>query len=123
MRSLSVLFVIASFCFSLVACEESENEKLIVGSWSGIEWLVDGKPSGKNAIATRFDFDSTGKYTYDYAGNIEKGTYKVEKDNLFTKPEGGLEMMVKIATITNDSLVFDMSRGGRPEKLTLLRNK
>lgn len=109
--------------FFLFSCEESENSKLIVGSWSGTEWLVEGKPSGKNATGTEFNFDSSGNYTYNYAGNIERGTYKVEKNNLFTKPEGGLEMMVIIAKLTNDSLVFDMSRGGRPETLILLRKK
>lgn len=109
--------------FSLASCGESENSRLIVGSWSGTEWLVDGKPSGKNAKATEFSFEENGNYSYNYAGNVEKGTYKVEKNSLFTKPEGELEMMVKIAKVTSDSLVFDMSRGGRPETLILLKKK
>jgi hypothetical protein len=109
--------------FILASCNNSENEKLLIGSWSGAEWLVEGKPSGKNALQTEFTFADDGKYTYNYVGNIEKGTYKVEKDNLFTKPEGGLEMMVKIGKLTADTLVFDMSRGGRPETLLLVRKK
>ena len=40
---------------------------------------------------------------------------------LFTKPEGQAEIMVKISKLTNDSLVFDMNRGGTVEVLTLLK--
>jgi hypothetical protein len=112
-----ILFIVCAFA----ACADTENNRLIVGSWNGSEWLVEGKTSGKNATGTSFNFDKDGNYTYNYAGTIEKGTYKVEKNNLFTKPEGELEMMVKITTLTNDSLVFDMSRGGRPETLILIR--
>lgn len=97
------------------------NNKMIVGSWAGTEWLVEDKPSANDASHTFFTFDSTGAYTYEYAGNQEKGTYKIENDNLFTTPANELEMMVKIVKLTNDSLVFDMSRGGQKEQLTLLR--
>ena len=114
---ISGLFLLLFF----FSCENTVNNKMIVGSWAGAEWLVEDKPSANDALHTFFTFDSTGAYTYEYGGNKEKGTYKVENDNLFTTPANELEMMVKIVKLTNDSLVFDMSRGGQKEQLTLLR--
>ena len=96
---------------------------MIIGKWVGIEWLVENAPSNLNAVGTSFTFDEKNNYTFDYAGNVEKGTYKVENDMLFTTPEGEREIMVRIEKLSGDSLVFKMNRGGRDEKLTLLRNK
>ncbi len=103
------------------SCNPSVNEKLIVGNWSGVEWLSGGSPSNLNAMDTHFNFDDKGRYTYEYSGKKEEGTYKIENDMLFTKPTGELEIMVKIVKLTTDSLVFDMSRGGTSETLTLIK--
>ena len=105
----------------LLSCSKSENSKLIIGNWSGTEWLVNGKPSDLDALGTHFTFTDKGEYTYEYSGNKETGTWIIEKDMLFTTPKGEHEMMVKIIKLTKDSLVFDMNRGGQPESLTLLR--
>ena len=40
---------------------------------------------------------------------------------LFTKPAGEKEIMVKIAKLTGDSLIFDMNRSGQSETLILTR--
>lgn len=105
----------------LSSCSTSENNKLIIGNWSGAEWLIDGMPSNLDAAGTAFSFDEKGGYIYMYSGNKETGNYKVENDMLFTTPAGQREIMVKILKLTKDSLIFDMNRGGRPESLTLLR--
>lgn len=110
-----------SFLFFIVACGNADNGKLLIGKWSGTEWLVEGKPSDLDVKNTFFSFDTTGHYTFEYSGNTEKGTYKVENDMLFTTPDHENEMMVKIAKQTQDSLVFEMNRGGRPEQLTLIK--
>lgn len=119
-------FFLPTLCFVLLcsSCQlDTQNKKLILGRWRGTEWLENGQPSNKNATGTSFVFNDKGEYTYDYAGTIEKGTYKVESDKLFTTPANGLEMMVYLKKLTSDSLVFDMSKGGQPETLTLLRQK
>lgn len=105
------------------SCTSTENNQQIVGEWSGVEWLVNNKPSGYDALNTSFSFDEKGNYQFNYISNVEKGTYKVENDMLFTRPEGEREIMVKIVQLTPDTLVFDMNRGGKPEKLTLIRKK
>src|SRR5215203_5984829 len=115
------ILVIAVMCFS--ACGNKENNKLIIGNWSGKEWLINGNPSNRNVAETYFKFDDKGNYAYSYSGTQEKGTYKVENDMLFTKPAGQQEIMVKIAKLAMDTLIFDMNRSGQTELLTLLRDK
>ncbi|MGG9971965.1 lipocalin family protein [Ferruginibacter sp. SUN002] len=121
-KSISILSIV-SVLFILISCGDTTNNKLIIGSWQGAEWLVNGQPSDNNAKATSFTFNEKGDYTFNYGGVIEKGTYKVENAMLFTTPEKQQEIMVNITKLTNDSLVFDMNRGGQPETLTLLRKK
>jgi hypothetical protein len=116
------LFLLA-FILLISSCANTETNKLIVGHWSGSEWLVDGQPSSHNAAETNFTFDDKGKYIFNYSGTEEKGTYKVENDMLFTKSANQQEIMVKITKLTKDSLVFDMNRSGAAEILTLLRIK
>ncbi len=115
-----------SFIIILVAlltgCANTENNKKIVGKWAGTEWLVNASPSSLEADKAFFIFDEKEKYSFEYAGNKEEGTYRVENDMLFTKPANQQEIMVKIFKLTKDSLVFDMNRGGQSERLTLRRN-
>ncbi len=116
----AIVFFIALF---LLSCADTKNNQMIIGQWTGISWDVEGKPSGHNATATSFSFDEKGNYSFNYAQTEEKGTYKVENNMLFTRPAGQHEIMVRIAKLTNDSLVFDMNRGGTAELLTLLRKQ
>jgi len=108
---------------ALFSCSDSKNSSLIVGSWQGVEWLVNGNASVNNAKGISFIFTATNQYTYDNSGTIEKGSYKVVNDKLYTTPNDQQEIMVRIAKLTPDSLVFDMNRGGQEETLVLLRKK
>jgi len=103
------------------SCNTKESNPLLYGEWRGAEWLIEGNASNRNVAETYFSFDPNGNYSFGYGSTIEKGTFKVENDMLFTKPEGQAEMMVKISKLTKDSLVFDMNRGGTVEVLTLLK--
>ena len=114
-------YFILVFIVLLAGCANSENNKKIIGKWEGTEWLVNAAPSSLEADKAFFIFDDKGKYSFEYAGSKEEGTYKVENDMLFTKPANQQEIMVKIFKLTKDSLVFDMNRGGQSERLTLLR--
>ena len=116
-------FLCYAMVFYLTSCNKNPKAKLIVGKWEGIEWQREGSPANLNAEATNFNFDTEGNYTYNYQSNNETGTYKVENDMLFTTPEGGLEIMVKIAKLNADTLVFDMSRSGISESLVLVKKK
>ena len=117
------IFILFAGLMSFSSCVNKENNKMIIGSWTGKEWLVNGSPSNRNVTATHFTFDDQGNYTYSYSGTEETGTYKVENDMLFTKPGDQQEIMVKIKKLGTDTLIFDMNRSGQTELLTLLRDK
>ena len=116
---LSLIMVIGC----LVSCTQNENKRLIIGSWSGVSWTTNNQPTSYDAALTSFTFDDAGKYTFQYAGNVENGGYFISNNQLFTTPEGGVKIMVKIVSLTDDTLVFDMNRGGTAEQLTLIRKQ
>ena len=116
------IFLFAIVVILIASCANTENNKKIVGNWTGTEWLVNNAPANMDATKASFNFDDKGNYSFDYAGTKETGTYKVENDMLFTKPANQQEIMVKIYKLTADSLVFDMNRSGQAERLTLRRN-
>ncbi len=115
---LSIVLIAA---IALVSCIHSANKALLVGEWKGTEWLANGKPSDNDATKVYFKFSDDGGYVSDFGGSIEKGTYILRENKLYTTPDDQLEIMVEIARLTEDSLVFNMNRGGQPEILTLIR--
>lgn len=121
MKKLTLLTTIA--ILFLTSCADTKNNKIIIGSWYAVNWEANGKPINRNVETTFFTFTDKGTYTFENAGTIEDGTYKVEKDNLFTTAKGKQEIMVKIVKLSGDSLVFDMNNGGQAETITLLKKK
>jgi hypothetical protein len=107
----------------LTNCTDSKNKELIIGKWTGIEWLVNGQPADYTPANASFTFEAGGHYTFQYGESVEKGDYFISGDQLFTTPEGGLKMMVKVPRLSQDTMVFDMNRGGQSERLTLTREK
>ncbi len=104
----------------LYSCTENKNAALIIGKWQATQWLVKDKAT-HNAAATSFTFDDKANYTFDYDGTIEKGTYKIDNNALYTTAEKQQEIMVNITKLTTDSLIFEMNRGGQAETLILIK--
>ena len=121
MQKTKVILVILFISNIISSCMHSENKALLVGDWKGAEWLVGGNPSEYDAKKVSFHFGNDGGYNSDFGGDIEKGTYILRDDKLFTTPDGQLEIMVLISKLTKDSLVFNMNRSGRAETLTLVK--
>ena len=121
MNTLKRVYLIAALLLTFCSCGDTTNNKLIIGKWNATEWLVNGVASETNAVGTSFTFYDKGDYTFTHTSHVEKGTYKVENEMLFTTPDNQEEMMVKIEKLTKDSLVFGMHRGGQEEVLTLIR--
>jgi len=94
---------------------------MLLGEWTGAQWLIEGQTADYDATSTFFSFQDGGSYTYRYTDMEEKGTYYINRNELFTTPDGGIKMMVKIEKLTSDSLVMNMNRGGTSETLTLVR--
>jgi len=119
-KNILLLFIICSTL--LISCGDSKQKDLIIGSWTGVEWLEAGQPSSVlNPADAVFQFDAGDTYSFTYAGNTERGKYFVSNQQLFTTPDGGVKMMVRIIKLDQDTLRFDMNRGGSSERLTLVR--
>ena len=116
-------YILLLCCATLVfiACGDQIDKKLLPGDWQGVEWIMAGQEGEIDASTAVFSFKPDGQYIYTYNDAVEKGKYYITNNELYTTPDGGTKMMVKIARLTQDSLVFNMNRGGQAETLTLLR--
>ena len=122
MNALHSVFLTTLMACTLNACMPSSfDEKLLQGQWQGAQWIVEGRSDQIDASTAVFTFGPDDKYTYAYNDAVESGTYFMSNNELFTNPSGGIKMMVKVQKLTQDSLVFNMNRGGQSETLTLIR--
>jgi hypothetical protein len=122
MKPFKLLILPAILATAFLACmPASFDEKLLPGEWQGAKWVVEGQTEEIDASTAVFSFAPDGNYTYTYNDAVEKGKYYMASNELFTTPEGGIKMMVKVQKLTQDSLVFNMNRGGQSETLTLIR--
>jgi|SRR5687768_10542304 len=120
MRSRTTLILIL-LTSVILACTDKKHQEFIIGHWTGVDWKVENQPSQYSAGDASFTFDANGNYSFDYAGSGEKGIYSISNNQLFTTPEGGIKMMVKVITLTPDTLILDMNRGGQAEQITLVK--
>ncbi len=117
-------FIVLSFILLtgfVVSCNLTVDETLVYGDWKGVEWLIEGQEGNYDASSTYFSFDTTGRYTYNYGDMGEQGNFTVVNNELFTTPDGGMKMMVRIQKLTPDTMVLGMNRGGTSETLTLAK--
>lgn len=105
----------------LFSCKENDYIKLILGSWQCVQWDVADKTNAINPENVSFKFNSDKTYEYHNSSLNEAGTYKISGNKLYTTPKGELEMAVEIVKISKDSMVFNMSRGGMPEMMVLVK--
>jgi Lipocalin-like domain len=123
MKAITVKFLLLGLILFSACNTENKNGALIIGKWQGTAWLVNGQPSSNNAAQTTFTFNDKNLYTFDYAGTVEKGTYKIDHQSLYTTADKQQEMMVYVEKLTTDSLIFNMNRGGQAETLILVKAK
>ncbi len=121
--TINYLTALSIVVFMFSSCIDSVNNKLIVGKWNAVSWTENGTPNVAKSENTSFVFDEKQHYSFTHDGTTKSGTYKVENNLLFTTEEGMQEIMVNIAILNKDSLVFDMNNAGVAEKLTLIRSK
>lgn len=108
--------------FAIAACKEDDSKKpLLLGKWQGTTWKVKGKEIGRDAASVTFEFLASDTYAATYGEQSEKGSFRLAGDKLYTTAENKIEKMVKLATLTADSLVMDMNRAGEGEQLILVK--
>jgi hypothetical protein len=118
MKHIILLFAI----LALAACQKTNDKNpALLGKWQGTEWLIFDKPSGMDATQVNFEFKDDGSYTAQFAAQNQSGTWRTEKDKLYTQETGKQEIMVKLLKIDATGLDFEMNRGGQKETLKLVK--
>ncbi|MCC6462204.1 MAG: lipocalin family protein, partial [Saprospiraceae bacterium] len=93
------------------------------GQWQGVSWKVQGEESGRDFGAVRFEFKADDTYSAAFGNQLEKGTFRLSGDKLYTTGENKIEKMVKLTTLSADTLVMDMNRVGVSEALVLAKRR
>ncbi len=121
MKNRSILhFLFLTAVLSLAACKRADDRNpALTGKWQGTEWLIFDQPSGMDAAQVFFEFRTDGSYAADFGKQHQQGTWRTEKDKLYTTEEGKKEIMVKLLKIDAANLEFEMNRGGQKETLKL----
>lgn len=114
-------FVFSSF-FLITSCRKDlVEETQMVGKWECVKIETKGEnPPLKSII---FDFKADSTYHYYSVNNLkgQRGVWYTLDDILYTTPEGGKKMGVKLGVSGMDTLRFYQNRGGKPETWTMVR--
>ncbi len=107
---------------ALVSCQKTNDKNTaLLGQWEGTEWLIFDKPSDIDASQVKFEFREDGTYTAQFGNQNQMGTWRTEKDKLYTTETGKQEIMVKLLKADGAGLDFEMNRGGQKETLKLVK--
>jgi hypothetical protein len=109
--------------FLFTNCKQDDKKPLLLGHWQGVSWKVNGKESGRAFETVKFTFNNDDSYSTSFDGQSEKGSFRLSGDKLYTTGENKIEKMVKLATLTSDTIVMDMNRAGESEALVLAKRK
>jgi len=112
--------LLTTFIVLLSSCTDKFDEALLYGDWKTTDWyILDTGQKINNQMD--FSFDSDRKYTIDYGTEKEVGKYWIAVDYLHTVEDGKAEKKVKIVNLNSDTLLMEMNRGGRLERLVLTK--
>jgi hypothetical protein len=101
--------------------EDKERTDMIMGTWQGTEWFVEGELREFNMANVHFNFQSGNRYEAQLGAREEVGTFRIYEDKLYTQDGAAAQIMTNIEKLTADSLVINMNRGGQREQLILVR--
>ncbi|HRI61541.1 MAG TPA: lipocalin family protein, partial [Saprospiraceae bacterium] len=106
---MKIRFIIIIAIATLVSCQKGNDKNpLLLGQWQGTEWLIFDKLSDIDASKVQFEFKDDGSYTAQFGNQNQSGTWRTEKDKLYTTETGKKEIMVKLLQVDNTTLVFEM---------------
>lgn len=112
----------ATATFSLMACQKTNDKNpVLFGQWQGTEWLIMDRPGGMDAAQVSFEFKENGNYSAAFGNQTQNGTWRTDKDKLYTTETGKKEIMVKLLKADGQVLEFEMNRSGQKEILKLAK--
>lgn len=113
-------FIVLIFAIMFVACSETYDQKILLGKWKTSSWVNNATKSSINNKMD-FEFKSDRQYYIDYGPVQESGTYYISGGYLHTTETGKAEKKVNLLKVVQDSIVFEMNRGGTIETVILTR--
>ena len=119
--TLAPYLFLLSFWMLAFCKQANDNNPVLPGKWQGTEWLIFDQPSGMDATKVMFEFNADGTYSAEFGSQRQKGSWRTEKDKLYTTEEGKKEIMVKLLKADAANLEFEMNRGGQKEILKLVK--
>ena len=120
MKINSLIFALA--LMTILACQKvNYKNPALLGNWQGTEWLIMDKPSNIDATQVGFEFNEDGTYTAKFTDQNQSGTWRTEKDKLYTTETGKQEILVKLLKYDGVALDFEMNRGGQKEVLKMVK--
>lgn len=121
-----IYLLVASFLMTIVSCEDTIDDKLLVGSWTAAEFLENDTPKEVDLKSINFSFYDNKTYSYQGIMNIEAGNYYLKNNLLYstdTLSNDRVEKSVKVIKITTDSLFFEMNNGGIKQIIKLYKTE
>ena len=113
-------FLLSSFLLCFLSCVEQHDESLLIGQWKTDSWIINSSNARINNKMD-FNFNADGYYELDYGSKKEKGKYWISNDFLHTQEVDMAEKKVKLNLLVQDSIIFEMNRGGRLETVILVK--
>lgn len=109
------VFVLCLLCSFIISCQQETQEDkkaLLIGQWQATNLLEETDTLGIDLNAVQLEFHTTKQYSFHGTLNeLEAGTYRIQKDLLFTKDtlsQPPHEKVVKILKLNTDSLQLEM---------------
>lgn len=116
------IFLLVVFLFSC----SNERAPLLIGDWQCAEITEEGVALKINFEDVKFSFNEEGFYNYQSTlAYKEEGTYRLQRDLLYTTDtldKTAVEKVVRITSITADSMYLKMNDSGRERVMRLFKN-
>lgn len=117
-------------CFAIISCQNDQKvdkTALLIGQWQATALVEEQDTLGIDLQAVQLHFHPRQKYNFHGTlKEIEAGTYRIQKDLLFTKDtliNPPHEKVVKILKLTADSLQLEMQDKDKTRILDLRKVK
>ena len=106
----------------LNACQQEKTLlPTLFGYWQGQNWYIEDKPADVDAAQVAFEFKPDSTYAAQFGEQIESGTWYTQDDKLYTTAKGRSQIVTRILEVDEQELKIEMNRGGRKERLELIK--
>lgn len=123
----NIIYLLAvTLLMTVFSCENSVDDKLLVGSWTASEFLENDTPKDVDLQSINFQFYDNNTYTFQGLMNKEAGYYHLKNGLLYstdTLTNDQIEKSVKVIKISVDSLFFEMNSGGIKQIIKLYKTE